>query len=80
MFPSPISHASGIDPCTCLVMEKGYLSRKEDIQNTVFAFKYRSESTIGSSILYPLSQTGHAPIAIMKHAAIIIANKFITCT
>lgn len=67
--PDPISFLSGVDPETGIVMEKGHPLEGKDISGSVLAFEYGKGSTVGSYILYALSQSGHAPAAIINTEA-----------
>jgi len=67
--PDPISFLSGVDPDTGVVIEKGHPLEGKNIRETVLVFEYGKGSTVGSYILYALSQAGHAPAAIINTEA-----------
>jgi predicted aconitase with swiveling domain len=73
--PAPVSFLSGVDPVTGIIVEKGHPLQGESIAGRVFAFPYGKGSTVGSYVLYGLSQNGHAPAAIINtEAEAIIAT------
>lgn len=65
----PISFLSGVDPESGIIVEKGHPLQGECISGKVLAFPYGKGSTVGSYILYALSQNGHAPAAIINAEA-----------
>ncbi|MCK9591897.1 MAG: DUF126 domain-containing protein [Methanoregula sp.] len=65
----PISFLSGVDPATGIIVEKGHPLQGECITGKVLAFPYGKGSTVGSYVLYALSQNGHAPAAIINNEA-----------
>jgi len=67
--PEPISFLSGVDPATGIIVEKGHPLQGECITGKVLAFPYGKGSTVGSYVLYALSQNGHAPAAIINNEA-----------
>ena len=67
--PVPISFLSGVDPASGIIVEKGHPLQGESIAGKVFAFPYGKGSTVGSYVLYGLSQNGHAPAAITNTEA-----------
>jgi predicted aconitase with swiveling domain len=67
--PVPISFLSGVDPASGIIVEKGHPLQGESIAGKVFAFPYGKGSTVGSYVLYGLSQNGHAPAAIINTEA-----------
>ncbi len=73
--PAPISFLSGVDPETGIIVEKGHPLKGTGIAGRVLAFPYGKGSTVGSYVLYALSQNGHAPAAIINaEAEAIIAT------
>lgn len=64
--PNPLSFLSGVDPATGLIVEKGHPLQGVCIAGKVLAFPYGKGSTVGSYVLYALSQNGHAPAAIVN--------------
>ena len=67
--PAPISFLSGVDPNTGIIVEKGHPLQGESMAGKVLAFSYGKGSTVGSYVLYALSQNGHAPTAIVNTEA-----------
>ena len=67
--PAPLSFLSGVDPATGIIVEKGHPLQGRSITGTVLAFPYGKGSTVGSYVLYALSQNGHAPAAIINTEA-----------
>jgi uncharacterized protein len=67
--PAPLSFLSGVDPGSGIIVEKGHPLQGESISGKVLAFPYGKGSTVGSYILYALSQNGHAPAAIVNTEA-----------
>jgi uncharacterized protein len=67
--PAPLSFLSGVDPASGIIVEKGHPLQGESIAGKVLAFPYGKGSTVGSYILYALSQNGHAPAAIVNTEA-----------
>jgi len=67
--PAPLSFLSGVDPATGIIVEKGHPLQGRCIAGKVLAFPYGKGSTVGSYILYALSQSGHAPAAIINTEA-----------
>ena len=67
--PDPLSFLSGVDPATGIIVEKGHPLQGECIEGKVLAFPYGKGSTVGSYVLYALSQNGHAPAAIVNSEA-----------
>ena len=67
--PEPVSFLSGVDPMTGIIVEKGHPLKGENISGKVLAFPYGKGSTVGSYVLYALSQNGHAPAAIINAEA-----------
>jgi len=67
--PEPLSFLSGVDPVTGIIVEKGHPLQGECITGKVLAFPYGKGSTVGSYVLYALSQNGHAPAAIINTEA-----------
>jgi len=67
--PEPLSFLSGVDPATGIIVEKGHPLQGECITGKVLAFPYGKGSTVGSYVLYALSQNGHAPAAIINTEA-----------
>jgi predicted aconitase with swiveling domain len=65
----PVSFLSGVDPTTGTIVEKGHPLQGENIAGKVLAFPYGKGSTVGSYVLYALSQNGHAPAAIINAEA-----------
>ena len=65
----PVSFLSGVDPMTGTIVEKGHPLQGENIAGRVLAFPYGKGSTVGSYVLYALSQNGHAPAAIINAEA-----------
>jgi hypothetical protein len=73
--PAPISFLSGVDPESGIIVEKGHPLNGRSIAGTVLVFPYGKGSTVGSYVLYALSQNGHAPAAIINaEAEAIIAT------
>ncbi|HII99504.1 MAG TPA: DUF126 domain-containing protein [Methanoregula sp.] len=73
--PVPISFLSGVDPDSGIIVEKGHPLQGASVSGTVLAFPYGKGSTVGSYVLYALSQNGHAPAAIINaEAEAIIAT------
>lgn len=64
--PAPLSFLSGVDPCSGIIVEKGHPLQGECISGRVLAFPFGKGSTVGSYVLYALSQNGHAPAAIIN--------------
>ena len=67
--PVSLSFLSGIDPASGIIVEKGNPLQGECISGKVLAFPYGKGSTVGSYVLYALSQNGHAPAAIINTEA-----------
>ena len=67
--PAPISFLSGVDPESGIIVEKGHPLVGRSIAGTVLVFPYGKGSTVGSYVLYALSQNGHAPAAIINAEA-----------
>jgi predicted aconitase with swiveling domain len=67
--PVPLSFLSGVDPASGIIVEKGHPLQGECITGKVLAFPYGKGSTVGSYVLYALSQNGHAPAAIINTEA-----------
>jgi phosphomecalonate degydratase small subunit len=67
--PAPLSFLSGVDPATGIIVEKGHTLQYQCIAGKVLAFPYGKGSTVGSYVLYALSQNGHAPAAIVNTEA-----------
>jgi len=67
--PAPLSFLSGVDPATGIIVEKGHPLQGRCIAGKVLAFPYGKGSTVGSYVLYALSQSGHAPAAIINTEA-----------
>lgn len=67
--PAPLSFLSGVDPATGIIVEKGHPLQNQCIAGKVLAFPYGKGSTVGSYVLYALSQNGHAPSAIVNTEA-----------
>ncbi len=67
--PDPISFLSGVDPASGIIVEKGHPLQGVCIAGKVLAFPYGKGSTVGSYVLYALSQNGHAPAAIVNTEA-----------
>lgn len=67
--PAPLSFLSGVDPATGIIVEKGHPLQGQCIAGKVLAFPYGKGSTVGSYVLYALSQSGHAPAAIINTEA-----------
>ena len=67
--PVPLSFLSGVDPASGIIVEKGHPLQGECITGKVLAFPYGKGSTVGSYVLYALSQNGHAPAAIVNTEA-----------
>lgn len=65
----PVSFLSGVDPMTGTIVEKGHPLQGENISGRILAFPYGKGSTVGSYVLYALSQNGHAPAAIINAEA-----------
>jgi len=65
----PLSFLSGVDPASGIIVEKGHPLQGECITGKVLAFPYGKGSTVGSYVLYALSQNGHAPAAIINTEA-----------
>ena len=65
----PVSFLSGVDPMTGTIVEKGHPLQGENISGRVLVFPYGKGSTVGSYVLYALSQNGHAPAAIINAEA-----------
>jgi predicted aconitase with swiveling domain len=65
----PVSFLSGVDPMTGTIVEKGHPLQGENIAGRILAFPYGKGSTVGSYVLYALSQNGHAPAAIINAEA-----------
>jgi hypothetical protein len=73
--PVPISFLSGVDPDSGIIVEKGHPLQGVSLAGKVLAFPYGKGSTVGSYVLYALSQNGHAPAAIINaEAEAIIAT------
>jgi len=66
---APLSFLSGVDPASGIIVEKGHPLKGECIAGKVFAFPFGKGSTVGSYVLYALSQNGHAPAAIINSDA-----------
>jgi hypothetical protein len=66
---APISFLSGVDPETGIIVETGHPLRGQCVAGKVLAFPYGKGSTVGSYVLYALSQNGHAPAAIVNTEA-----------
>jgi uncharacterized protein len=64
--PAPLSFLSGVDPASGIIVEKGHPLQGECIAGKVLAFPFGKGSTVGSYVLYALSQNGHAPAAIIN--------------
>ena len=64
--PAPLSFLSGVDPDSGIIVEKGHPLQGECISGKVLAFPFGKGSTVGSYVLYALSQNGHAPAAIIN--------------
>ena len=64
--PAPLSFLSGVDPASGIIVEKGHPLQGECISEKVLAFPFGKGSTVGSYVLYALSQNGHAPAAIIN--------------
>jgi hypothetical protein len=64
--PAPLSFLSGVDPASGIIVEKGHPLQGECISGKVLAFPFGKGSTVGSYVLYALSQNGHAPAAIIN--------------
>ena len=67
--PEPISFYGGVDPETGIVMEKGHPLEGEKITGRVLVFPYGKGSTVGSYMLYWMSEVGTAPAAIINQEA-----------
>jgi predicted aconitase with swiveling domain len=67
--PAPLSFLSGVDPASGIIVEKGHPLQGRCIAGKVLAFPYGKGSTVGSYVLYALSQNGHAPAAIINTEA-----------
>jgi predicted aconitase with swiveling domain len=67
--PAPLSFLSGVDPATGIIVEKGHPLQGRCIAGKVLAFPYGKGSTVGSYVLYALSQNGHAPAAMVNTEA-----------
>lgn len=67
--PAPLSFLSGVDPATGIIVEKGHPLQDQCIAGKVLAFPYGKGSTVGSYVLYALSQNGHAPAAMVNTEA-----------
>jgi predicted aconitase with swiveling domain len=67
--PDPLSFLSGVDPASGIIVEKGHPLQGVCIEGKVLAFPYGKGSTVGSYVLYALSQNGHAPAAIVNTEA-----------
>jgi predicted aconitase with swiveling domain len=67
--PAPLSFLSGVDPATGIIVEKGHPLQGQCIEGKVLVFPYGKGSTVGSYVLYALSQNGHAPAAIVNTEA-----------
>jgi predicted aconitase with swiveling domain len=67
--PAPLSFLSGVDPATGIIVETGHPLKGRCIEGKVLAFPYGKGSTVGSYVLYALSQNGHAPAAIINSEA-----------
>jgi hypothetical protein len=67
--PDPLSFLSGVDPASGIIVEKGHPLQGECIAGKVLAFPFGKGSTVGSYVLYALSQNGHAPAAIVNAEA-----------
>jgi predicted aconitase with swiveling domain len=65
----PVSFLSGVDPMTGTIVEKGHPLQGENIAGKILAFPYGKGSTVGSYVLYALSENGHAPAAIVNAEA-----------
>jgi predicted aconitase with swiveling domain len=66
---APLSFLSGVDPASGIIVEKGHPLQGECISGKVLAFPFGKGSTVGSYVLYALSQNGHAPAAIINSDA-----------
>ena len=64
--PAPLSFLSGVDPGSGIIVEKGHPLQGKCISGKVLAFPFGKGSTVGSYVLYALSQNGHAPAAIIN--------------
>jgi predicted aconitase with swiveling domain len=64
--PAPLSFLSGVDPASGIIVEKGHPLQGKCIAGKVLAFPFGKGSTVGSYVLYALSQNGHAPAAIIN--------------
>jgi uncharacterized protein len=67
--PEPISFLSGVNPDTGEVVEKGHPLEGQTLSGKVIAFDHGKGSTVGSYVIYALSQNGHAPSAIVNTEA-----------
>ncbi|PKL70503.1 MAG: hypothetical protein CVV30_03890 [Methanomicrobiales archaeon HGW-Methanomicrobiales-1] len=73
--PQPISFLGGVDPESGIIVEKGHPLNGQCIAGKVLVFPYGKGSTVGSYVLYALSQNKHAPTAIVNaEAEAIIAT------
>ena len=66
---APLSFLSGVRPASGIIVEKGHPLKGECISGKVLAFPFGKGSTVGSYVLYALSQNGHAPAAIINSDA-----------
>jgi len=66
---APLSFLSGVDPASGIIVEKGHPLKGECISGKVLAFPFGKGSTVGSYVIYALSQNGHAPAAIINSDA-----------
>jgi predicted aconitase with swiveling domain len=63
---APLSFLSGVDPESGIIVEKGHPLQGQSISGKVLVFPFGKGSTVGSYVLYALSQNGHAPAAIIN--------------
>lgn len=61
-----ISFYGGVDPETGIVTEKGHALEKQCISGKILVFPSGKGSTVGSYILYWMSEVGTAPLAIVN--------------
>ncbi len=64
--PAPISFYGGVDPETGIVKEQGHPLEGQKITGKVLVFPTGKGSTVGSYILYWMSDVGTAPVAIIN--------------
>ncbi len=62
----PISFYGGVDPDSGRIIERGHELQGEVVKGKVLVFPHGKGSTVGSYVLYRLSKSGTAPLAIIN--------------